>query len=217
MTELRECAQCGRAFTPQREHARFCSATCRMAWNRERVGVAAAPAVAIDWSVTALTEAVARFEWAGSWDLPRTAAAVSETAWWITLLDATLVRYHPRDYESTLSRLTPGQRRKTEETLAGLRYVRNLLGRSVDPADLISPAPGGAGSWTWNPQPEPELTEVPDRTREWEMNRYRAYQVRLAGHEVAPGFALCAGFLEQAAALATAGQVPSANSDTKRG
>jgi hypothetical protein len=187
-----------------------------MAWNRERVGVAAAPAVAIDWSVTALDEAVTRFEWAGSWDLPRTAAAVSETAWLITLLDATLVRYHPLDYECTLSGLTPGQRRQTEETLAGLRYVRNLLGRSVDPADLIRPAPGGSPSWTWNPLPEPELTEVPDRTRDWEMNRYHAYQGRLAGHGVAQGFALCAAFLEQAAALATAARVPPAGSGTRR-
>ena len=57
MLDVRECAQCGNEFTPLREHARFCSARCRMAWNHEHAGVAAAPAVAIDWSVTAMTEA----------------------------------------------------------------------------------------------------------------------------------------------------------------
>jgi len=43
VADVRECAQCGTPFTPQREHARFCSPRCRMAWNREHAGVAAAP------------------------------------------------------------------------------------------------------------------------------------------------------------------------------
>ena len=73
-----------------------------MAWNREHAGVAAAPAVAIDWSVTAMTEAAGRLASAGAWDQPRLAAAVGETVWWVTLVDATLVRYHPRDYERAL-------------------------------------------------------------------------------------------------------------------
>ena len=60
MAEVRECAQCGTPFTPRREHARFCSTRCRVTWNREHAGVAAAPAVAIDWSVTAMTEAAGR-------------------------------------------------------------------------------------------------------------------------------------------------------------
>ena len=50
----------GAPFTPRAEHARFCSAACRVAWNREHAGVAAAPAVAIDWSVTAMAEAAGR-------------------------------------------------------------------------------------------------------------------------------------------------------------
>ena len=70
VAEVRECAQCGTPFTPRREHARFCSARCRMAWNREHAGVAAAPAVAIDWSVTAMTEAARRLAAAGSGTCP---------------------------------------------------------------------------------------------------------------------------------------------------
>ena len=81
MAEVRECAQCGTPFTPRREHA----------------GVAAAPAVAIDWSVTAMTEATGRLAAARDWDPPRLAAAVAEAVWWVTLVDATLVRYLPRD------------------------------------------------------------------------------------------------------------------------
>ena len=93
MAEVRECAQCGTPFTPRREHARFCSTRCRVTWNREHAGVAAAPAVAIDWSVTAMTEAAGRLAAARDWDPARLAAAVAEAVWWVTLVDATLVRY----------------------------------------------------------------------------------------------------------------------------
>jgi hypothetical protein len=88
VAEIRECVQCGTPFTPGREHARICSARCRMAWNRDHAGVAAAPAVAIDWSVAAMTESAARLEFARDWDLPRVAVAVAEAVWWVTLAPA---------------------------------------------------------------------------------------------------------------------------------
>jgi hypothetical protein len=198
MAETRECAQCGLAFTPRREHARFCSARCRMAWNREHAGVAAAPAVAIDWSVTAMTEASGRLSAAST--LPRLAAAVGEAVWWVTLVDATLVRYHPRDYETALA-ATAGRQRKTEETLEGLRYVRNQLGKSVDPGEFIDPD-GDGGTRTWRPQPEPGLGNLTARGMHWELSRYHAYQERLAGHDIGHSFAHCTQFLTQAADLA---------------
>jgi hypothetical protein len=147
MGEVRECAQCGLPFTPRREHARFCSARCRMAWNRDHAGLASAPAVAIEWSVTAMVEAAGRLTAAAPWDLAHLSAAVGETVWWVTLVDATLVRYHPRDYEKALADKTV-RRRKTEETLEGLRYVRNQLGKSVAPAAFIQPAAGDGAAWT---------------------------------------------------------------------
>ena len=174
-----------------------------MAWNREHAGVAPAPAVAIDWSVTAMAEAVGRLSAATDWELARVAVAVGETVWWVTLVDATLVRYHPHAYERALAGKTV-RRRKTEETLAGLRYVRNELGRSADPAEFIGPrVETDDAAWTWSPLPEPELDGYTARSREWELNRYRAYQVRLAGHDVARTFSRCADFLAQAAALAS--------------
>jgi hypothetical protein len=200
VAEVRECAQCGTPFTPGREHARFCSPRCRMAWNREHAGVAAAPAVAIDWSVTAMTEAAGRLTVAGAWDLHRVAAAVGEAVWWVTLVDATLVRYHLRDYESALANKAV-RRRKTEETLEGLRYVRNQLGKSVDPAAFVRPAVGddGTGGWAWRPLPEPASGGLAPRARQWELSRYRAYQGRLAGRDIARTFARCADFLARAA------------------
>jgi hypothetical protein len=213
VAEVRECAQCETSFTPGREHARFCSARCRMAWNREHAGVAAAPAVAIDWSVTAMTEAAGRLAAAG-WELPRLAAAVAETVWWVTLVDATLVRYHPRDYETALAG-TGARRQETEETLAGLRYVRNQLGSSADPAAFIRPADsdGGSTAWAWSPLPEPDLEALTPRSRQWELGRYRSYQARLAGHGIVPAFAGCTEFLAQAASLAGADWPGQANRD----
>src|SRR6202789_4671881 len=35
MAETRRCERCGMEFMPKREHARFCSARCRVAWNRQ--------------------------------------------------------------------------------------------------------------------------------------------------------------------------------------
>ena len=202
MGEVRECAQCGKAFTPRREHARFCSARCRMAWNREHVGVAAAPAAAIEWSVAAMAEACGRLTAAESRDPGRTAAAVSETVWWVTLVDATLVRYHHRAYESALASM-PARRRRIEETLEGLRYVRNQLSRVADPARFIEAAEGDALGWTWRPLPEPSLEDFAPQSREWELSRYRAYQARLADRDLARTFARCARFLTYAATLAS--------------
>jgi hypothetical protein len=200
MGEDRECTQCGTRFIPKREHARFCSSRCRMAWNREHAGVAAAPAVAIDWSVTAMTEATGRLA-AGGWELPGLATAVGEAVWWVTLVDATLVRYHPRDYEAALAD-NDVRLQETERALEGLRYVRNQLGQSADPARFISPAPGGG--WTWRPLPEPALAALTPRALQWELSRYSAYQARLAGHDIARTFARCTEFLTRAATLASA-------------
>jgi hypothetical protein len=174
-----------------------------MAWNREHAGVAAAPPVAIDWSVTAMAESARRLAVAGGWDLPRLAAAVGEAVWWVTLVDATLVRYHPRDYEKALAGKDV-RRRKTEEALEGLRYVRNQLGRSADPARFVRPAGDGTTAWTWRPLPEPQLGQLAPRARRWELSRYRAYQARLADRDIARTFARCADFLARAAGRASA-------------
>lgn len=211
MTGLRECAQCGKAFAPRREHARFCSPSCRRAWNTEQNGPAAAPAAAIDWSAAALADAVGRLERSGTWEPARAAAAVSETVWQVTLLDATLVRYHRRDYESAMARLGPDLRRETEESLSGLRYVRNQLGRPgspADPAEFVRP--GGGASWIWSPRPEPPLKDLTEDGRDWEMSRYRAYQNRLAGRDIIRVFARCADFLQQVAAAVPGELSPSA-------
>ena len=109
---------------------------------------------------------------------------MGETVWWVTLVDATLVRYHPRDYEKALADKDV-RRRKTEGTLEGLRYVRNQLGKSVEPDEFVRPAVGDDAGWAWRPLPEPQLETLAPRARQWELSRYHAYQERLAGREIA--------------------------------
>ena len=205
--EVRECAQCGNQFTPEREHARFCSARCRMAWNDEHAGIAAAPAPAIGWSVAAMTETARQLSSSRTWDLTALADAVADAVWRVTVVDATLVRYHPRNYETTLEGRST-RRRETEQTLEGLRYVRNQLGRSVSPADLIMPPAEGSSTWTWRSLPQPDTSRMGPRARKWELSRYHAYQARLAGQDITAAFTWCAEFLALAARLAGGGTTP---------
>src|SRR6185437_1662896 len=78
-----------------------------------------------------------------------------EAVWWVTMVDATVVRYHPDAYDRVLAGLAPAGRRKAETTLGGLRFVRNWMGYHSDPADFVRPrqAPDGGdlpvAEWTW--------------------------------------------------------------------
>jgi hypothetical protein len=216
MGSTRNCEQCGASFTLRREHARFCSARCRVAWNREHVGDASAGENALDWSLDAMAEAIARFDQILSWDLARVMAAVSEAVWWVTLVDATLVRYHPGSYDDVLDGRPVAKRQMIAGTLAGLRFVRNQMGRHRDLADFVHGTLGA--SWTWQPVPAPACDLLSSHGQEWELTRYQAYQLRLAGRNVTEGFTLAAGFLIQtadAAELTTS--VPGPSTDSGHG
>jgi hypothetical protein len=117
-----------------------------------------------------------------------------------------LVRYHSDVYHGVLAGYDAGERRVIEGTFGGLRFVRNRLGYYADHADFIQPSRGDAGpgagpiaDWTWRPMPEPRLAALSARGQEWEMTRYRAYQVELAGHRVGETFERAAAFLRLAA------------------
>jgi hypothetical protein len=209
MPETRDCEQCGAAFSPRREHARFCSARCRVAWNRDHTGDRAAEESALDWSMTAMRDATGRLLRAAPRDRARPFAVISEAVWWVTIVDATLVRYHPDTYDAVLAGRPAKERRLIEETLGGLRFVRNRMGQYLDPVDFIQPEQGaGAGeleltTWTWKSVPRPALDSLPLRGQEWEMTRYRAYQAQLAGHAVGETFGRAADFLQLAAGRAS--------------
>lgn len=202
MADLRNCERCGTPFEPRREHARFCSARCRVAWNREHTGALRQDASALDWSIVAMRDTTQRLARARVRDRVQAVAVVSEAVWWVTIVDATLVRYHPEAYDRTMAAQPPAERQLTEETFAGLRFVRNWMGYHADPADFVQPqqgAPAAAGAritgWTWRPMPKPVLGWLPPRGRAWERARYDAYQAQLAGHTIGETFRRATAFL----------------------
>ena len=206
MADIRDCEQCGTSFVPRREHARFCSARCRAAWNREHVGDLAAGASALVWSITAMSDTTDRLTRVRAADRPRAFTVISEAVWWVTMVNATLVRHHPDAYDGVLAGQSPAERQLVEETLAGLRFVRNQIGDEADLAEFIEPGESGHGAgrgritgWTWRSVPEPALGSLPPRGQAWEMTRYRAYQAQLAGHTIGETFGRAAEFLKLAA------------------
>jgi hypothetical protein len=198
--DRRSCERCGAVFMPPREHARFCSADCRAEWNREHLGDPAVEASALTWSVTAMSEATARLSGVTVWERPQAVAAIEEAVWWITMVDATLVRHHPRAYDAVLTSRAPAERLLIEQTLAGLRFVRNWMGRDCWPGAIIEPGGPRAGNrritgWTWKRVPEPALARLAPRGQAWEMSRYRAYQAYLAGHTIGQTIGLAVTFV----------------------
>lgn len=194
-------------FEPRREHGRFCSARCRVAWNRENAGDRGVGGTALEWSVSAMRDATGRLLRARAKDRSRAFAMISEAVWWVTIVDGTLVRYHPDGYDAVLANQVAEDRDLIEGTLAGLRFVRNRAGQHVDHTDFIEPeAPtdGRVAAWRWASVPEPALTSLPARGQAWEASRYRDYEACLAGRTIEETFGLARAFLKQAAASAIA-------------
>jgi hypothetical protein len=209
VADLRGCEQCGTSFVPRREHARFCSVRCRAAWNREHMGDLNAEASALQWAVTAMSDTMDRLTRVGTWDRTRAFAVIDEAVWWVTMVDATLVRHHAGVYDAAMAGQAPAERQLVENTLAGLRFVRNQIGGKGDIGEFIEPGETGPAAgeesitgWTWKPVPEPAVASLPPRGQAWEMTRYQAYQAQLAGHTVGEIFGPAVAFLKLAAANA---------------
>jgi hypothetical protein len=217
MTETRDCEQCGTSFVPRREHARFCSPGCRADWNREHSGDLKAGTSALQWSITAMNGTMKRLTRKTTWDHPRAFAVISEAVWWVTIVDATLVRHHLDTYDPVMAGQTAEQRDLIEQTLAGLRFVRNQIGDEADLAEFIEPsqtsqnsAAGRITGWTWKPVPKTKLASLTPHRRAWEMTRYQAYQAQLAGHTIGETFGRATTFLKLAVADAPTLTVASA-------
>jgi hypothetical protein len=205
MRDVRDCEQCGTRFAPRREHARFCSARCRVAWNRADRAQHASGDSALSWAVTAMADTTDRLPRVAGLDRPRAFAVISEAVWWVTIVDANLVRYHPDDYDLELASRSEADRRLIDETLAGLRFVRNQVGNDLDRVDFIRPGPclaedSRARDWTWAALPRPASSALSPRGLTWELGRHQAYQSRLAGRPVGTTFTTAATFLKKVAA-----------------
>jgi hypothetical protein len=203
VADLRRCEQCRALFEPRREHARFCSARCRVAWNREHAGSRRVEATALDWSLTAMDEVTGRLGSVRAADRQQAFAVISEAVWWVTIVDGTLVRYHHEVYDAAMANHAPAGRRLIEGTLAGLRFVRNRMGYYTDHADFMElrKSPSGAKRaritvWRWRSLPEPDLGSLPPRGQAWEMTRYQAYQAQLADRTIGETFGQASAFLK---------------------
>ena len=250
MAETRQCERCGREFEPKREHARFCSARCRVAWNRENwnqksgvqqkwgsenwAGEPRSPqdtgTSALRWAFTAMHDTTRRLGRVKASDRAQAFAVIGEAVWWVTIVDATLVRHYPDNYDAALEWLSPGERQATETTFAGLRFVRNRMGYHADHADFIQPCADKSGGdapiteWTWRSLPEPAVATLPPRGQEWELSRYQAYQDLLAAHSVGETFGRTADFHDlvvrtaqaaRAAGADTGGRAAGANGERR--
>jgi hypothetical protein len=206
MKAARSCAQCGKVFEPRREHARFCSAECRVRWNREHLTDAAAEQRALEWSLAGMQDVTERLALCRPEEDGVVAfSAVAEAVWWVTIIDARLIRQYMDSYEAVLAAHDPAQRSMVEGTLAGLRYVRNQTTSETISGEFISPPTGAKGygvpaAWGWNHIAEPPLDHLPDDVRSWERSRYQEYEAWLAGNVVGDVFQRATGFLNLAVA-----------------
>jgi hypothetical protein len=188
-----------------------------VAWNREHVnpdkrigarlgsGTTDDPQTeetALGWSIIAMRETTERLGRVRAGDRPQAFAVIGEAVWWVTIVDATLVRYYPEAYDRALAGLPGAQRLVTEGTFAGLRFVRNRMGYYADHSDFIQPRATAGGDrdapitdWTWKTLPEPCVESMAPRGQAWEMSRYQAYEDRLAGRTVGETFSRAAAFL----------------------
>jgi len=169
-----------------------------VAWNRLNASDPPAEGGALGWTITAMRETIDRLLRARAMDQPQAFTVISEAVWWVTMVDATLVRYHPDAYDGVLAGHAAAERQAIEGTFGGLRFVRNQMGYYLDHAEFIQPASGAIAAWTWRPLPEPGLDTLPARGQEWELTRYREYQARLAGQPVGETFRRAAAFLRRA-------------------
>jgi len=243
MAESRRCERCGKEFEPKREHARFCSPRCRVAWNREnwsaaardqqkwgsenwadeRRGPRATGTSALSWAISAMRDTTERLGKARAHDQGQAFAVIGEAVWWVTIVDATLVRYYPDEYDAALAALPPARRRATETTLGGLRFVRNRMGYYADHADFIKShgdGPGGCDApiteWTWRSLPAPAVATLPPRGQEWELSRYRAYQDLLAGRRIGETFDRTSAFLDLVAGSVQSPEEPATTRQSPR-
>jgi hypothetical protein len=155
----------------------------------------------LSWWVSAMNDATERLRKASGRDLPEGLALASESVWWINLVEATVMRTSQAAYDQALTNLDPAERRATEGTFAGLRFVRNWLGYHADPADFIQPGQNEEGgevpvtAWTWTFLAAPELGERSPRNRQADAVRYRQCCKYLASKPISETITCAVAFL----------------------
>jgi hypothetical protein len=181
-----------------------------VAWNRVRTGGPVVGYIALQWSVPAMSDATRRLAVVSGSDLAVAFATVHDAVWAVTIVDAALVRYHSDLYDRVLGGASAADRRLVEESLAGLRFLRNRIRDEAAVSHFVEAGAGHAAGqaevmgWTWKLVAAPSLIGRRPRARAWELARYRAYQAQLAGHSVGEVFVRAEAFLHRTADAAKA-------------
>ena len=80
-------------------------------------------------------------------DRPRAFAVISEAVWWVTIVDGTLVRYHPEAYDRVLAEWSPREREALRTLAAASPDVRaEAVGDTPATRDQANPPPADAAS-----------------------------------------------------------------------
>ena len=179
-----------------------------MAWNRDHLRDSAAEDRALAWSIAGMRDVTEQLSLCQPADQAAALTAVTEAVWWVTIIDARLVRQYTDLYDGVLAARVAVRRPVIEGTLAGLRFARNMMSDQAPRVDFIGPpaCPGAddgvVAAWMWKRVPELALGPLSARVRPWETTRYRAYTAWLAGRTVGEVFGLAAPFLNLAASRA---------------
>jgi hypothetical protein len=146
---------------------------------------------ALLWSIKAMNAATDRVNRIPADDLPAGFAAIGESVWWITIVDDTLRRHYRDAYDRAFSFTSPDP----QDTLAGLRLVRNRVGHEVDLVAFVEPVAsrrdpgdGRITAWAWRSVPPP---------RRRSDQYHEAYERTLAGQNILQPFGLAMGFFGQ--------------------
>jgi hypothetical protein len=169
----------------QHMHGRYNAILCGMSNSN----LSFDPELALDCSMRAMEDATTRVN---QTDDPRKAfVAIGEAVWWITIVNDNL-RNEP------LYRANLNANAGLEDTLAGLRSVRNRIGHEVNLIDYVNleavrPDQYGDGriaAWSW------KFVAPPRASRKGAVNDYHAYNAALAGRNVVEAFTRAEGFLK---------------------
>ena len=211
--DFRKCEQCGTSFVPRHEHARFCSAPCREAWNREHAGDLAAGASALVWGVGHRDDRRHATAVAGRGSRP--AACVHRDR------RGGVEGHHRRRHVAPPSPVRLRQRDDTPGSSTAGSWSREPWPGCVSSAiasptkatlaSSSSPAPparplvkGGSPPGPGGPRRNRPWRRFLRGRRTWEKARHRGYQEQLAGRAIGETLSQATAFLKLAAANAQA-------------
>jgi hypothetical protein len=163
------------------------------------------PKIALGWSMQAMHDATDRVNKVPAHDPARAFAAIGEAVWWITIVSDSLRNANPAKYSRALGLTTPNP----DDTLLGLRSVRNRIGHQVDLVDFIHPiasrpdrGDGRITAWVWRHVEPPSRENMTTGQYKAAVRAHQAYEKAVVaggqGGNIVYTLGLVIGFLDLA-------------------